>query len=168
MQPWRICSTCVSRGASAALPSFALYSSALGSTSRRAPTTCWSRFARSRSAAWTRFDSRTRDPHGVQAALTEFHINRDAKAAANIFNVGLNNLFSNNAAFAAAFLDYMVHLNEDGNTRAVFEKALSGLSDRDAEPIWRQFVTFEAAYGSLDSLRAVETRRQQTLKEGTA
>ena len=63
------------------------------------------------------------------------------------------------------YIEYLSHLNEDNNTRVLFERALSSgcLSAEDSVDIWRQFLEFESAVGDLPGIVKVEKRRAQAL-----
>ena len=60
----------------------------------------------------------------VAAAYTEFYCSKDANIALNIFQLGLKK-YSDEANYAIAYLEFVQMLNEDANTRVLFEKILT-------------------------------------------
>ena len=49
---------------------------------------------------------------------------RSSQVAFKIFELGLKK-YSDNAEFILSYIDYLSHLNEENNTRVLFEKVLS-------------------------------------------
>ena len=66
-----------------------------------------------------------------------------------------------------AYLDYLSHLNEDNNTRVLFERVLTAgtLEPRDSLEVWNKFLEFETNIGDLASVVKVERRRAGILEE---
>ena len=61
----------------------------------------------------------------------------------------------------------MSHLNEDNNTRVLFERVLAQgtLDSKDSLEIWNKFLEFESNIGDLASVVKVEKRRTTVLEE---
>ena len=61
----------------------------------------------------------------------------------------------------------MSHLNEDNNTRVLFERVLAQgtLSSSDSLEIWNKFLEFESNIGDLASVVKVEKRRATVLED---
>ena len=70
----------------------------------------------------------------VAAALMEFFCTKDKKVASNIFELGFKK-FKDKVGFVTHYLDFVIHLNDDNNTRVLFERVLSAdtLSPKDAK-----------------------------------
>ena len=70
----------------------------------------------------------------VAAALMEFFCTKDKKIASNIFELGFKK-FKDKVGFVTHYLDFLIHLNDDNNTRVLFERVLSAdtLSPKDAK-----------------------------------
>ena len=83
-----------------------------------------------------------------------------------IFDLGLRK-FSSSTEFILAYLDYLSHLNEDNNTRVLFERVLTAgtLEPRDSLEVWNKFLEFETNIGDLASVVKVERRRAGILEE---
>eukprot|EP00293_Proteomonas_sulcata_P000262 CAMPEP_0184324028 /NCGR_PEP_ID=MMETSP1049-20130417/133262_1 /TAXON_ID=77928 /ORGANISM="Proteomonas sulcata, Strain CCMP704" /LENGTH=404 /DNA_ID=CAMNT_0026645681 /DNA_START=122 /DNA_END=1336 /DNA_ORIENTATION=- len=95
------------------------------------------------------------------AALREYRINKDAGVARNVFEKGLEH-YGTEVSYILNYLDFLIALNDDNNTRVVFEKVLAednGLDSSQALQIWNRFVDFEYSRGNLSSISKVEKRR---------
>lgn len=69
---------------------------------------------------------------------------QDMSIGHKIFELGMKR-FSGNADFVLCYVDFMSHLNEDNNTRVLYERAL-GSDEVPAErtrSIWSRFLQFE-------------------------
>lgn len=71
-----------------------------------------------------REDSRSQYHIFVSAALMEYYCSKDKNIAFRIFELGLKK-FADNPEYIACYIDYLSHLNEDNNTRVLFERVLS-------------------------------------------
>jgi len=113
-----------------------------------------------------REDTRSNFHVYVAAALMEYYCSKDKSVAFKIFELGLKK-FSGNAEFILAYLDYLSHLNEDNNTRVLFERVLTGstISAKESIDIWNKFLDFESNIGDLASVIKVEKRRGGALEE---
>ena len=87
-------------------------------------------------------------------------------ALSRIFDLGLRK-FGSNCDYILAYLDYLSHLNEDNNTRVLFERVLAqgNLEPADSLEIWNKFLEFESNIGDLASVVKVERRRATVLEE---
>lgn len=71
-----------------------------------------------------REDNRSKYQIFVAAALMEYYCSKDKNIAFRIFELGLKK-FSDNPDYVLCYIDYLSHLNEDNNTRVLFERVLS-------------------------------------------
>lgn len=71
-----------------------------------------------------REDPRSKYHIFVCAALMEYYCSKDKNIAFRIFELGLKK-FSDNPDYISCYIDYLSHLNEDNNTRVLFERVLS-------------------------------------------
>ena len=60
----------------------------------------------------------------VSAALMEYFCTKDKKVASNIFELGFKK-YKDKVGFVSHYLDFLIHLNDDNNTRVLFERVLS-------------------------------------------
>lgn len=60
----------------------------------------------------------------VSAALMEYYCSKDTNVAMKIFDLGCKT-FGDDPNYCLAYTDFLSHLNEDNNTRVVFERILS-------------------------------------------
>uniref|UniRef100_A0A8C4R4R7 Cleavage stimulation factor, 3' pre-RNA, subunit 3 n=1 Tax=Eptatretus burgeri TaxID=7764 RepID=A0A8C4R4R7_EPTBU len=107
-----------------------------------------------------REDPRTRHHVYVAAALMEYYCSKDKAVAFKIFELGLKK-YSDTPEYILAYIDYLSHLNEDNNTRVLFERVLTSgnLPPEKSGEIWARFLAFESAVGDLASVLKVERRR---------
>lgn len=71
-----------------------------------------------------REDPRSKYHVFVAAALMEYYCSKDKNIAFRIFELGLKK-FGDNPDYVLCYIDYLSHLNEDNNTRVLFERVLS-------------------------------------------
>lgn len=71
-----------------------------------------------------REDIRSRYHVFVAAALMEYYCSKDKDIAFRIFELGLKR-FGGSPEYVMCYIDYLSHLNEDNNTRVLFERVLS-------------------------------------------
>lgn len=111
-----------------------------------------------------REDLRSRFHVFVAAALMEYYCSKDKNIAFRIFELGLKK-FSDNPEYILCYIDYLSHLNEDNNTRVLFERVLSSgsLEPEKSVEIWNRFLEFESNIGDLASIVKVEKRRSAVL-----
>ena len=112
-----------------------------------------------------REDSRSRFQVYVAAALMEYYSSKDKNIAFRIFELGLKK-FPDNPDYVLCYIDYLSHLNEDNNTRVLFERVLSSgsLEPEKSVEIWNRFLEFESNIGDLASIVKVERRRAAVLE----
>ena len=109
-----------------------------------------------------REDTRTTYHVYVAAALMEYYCTKDKKIAGNVFELGFKK-FKDNHKYVLEYIEFLSHLNEDNNTRVLFERALtSGSLEADQTvDIWNKFIEFETNVGDLPGIKKVEKRRGQ-------
>ncbi|KAI8772672.1 cleavage stimulation factor subunit 3-like [Biomphalaria glabrata] len=102
----------------------------------------------------------------VAAALMEYYCSKEKSIALKIFELGLKR-FGDNPEYASCYIDFMSHLNEDNNTRVLFERVLSSdqLQPEKSTDIWSKFLLFESQVGDLASIVKVEKRRASTIEK---
>lgn len=112
-----------------------------------------------------REDIRSRYHVFVAAALMEYYCSKDKDIAFRIFELGLKR-FGGSPDYVMAYIDYLSHLNEDNNTRVLFERVLSsgGLTNQLSVEVWNKFLEFESNIGDLSSIVKVERRRSSVLE----
>lgn len=112
-----------------------------------------------------REDIRSRYHVFVAAALMEYYCSKDKDVAFRIFELGLKR-FGGCPDYVMAYIDYLSHLNEDNNTRVLFERVLSsgGLTNQLSVEVWNKFLEFESNIGDLSSIVKVERRRSAVLE----
>ncbi|KAI8148365.1 hypothetical protein BJV82DRAFT_263631 [Fennellomyces sp. T-0311] len=98
----------------------------------------------------------------IASALMEYHNSKDATIAGKIFGLGLKQ-FADDPDYVSHYLDYLIQMNDDNNTRALFERTLATMSAQKAEQIWSKFLDYENKYGDLASIQSVEKRRNEAL-----
>ncbi|XP_064627330.1 cleavage stimulation factor subunit 3-like [Lineus longissimus] len=113
-----------------------------------------------------REDPRSKFHVYVAAALMEYYCSKDKNVAFKIFELGLKK-YGHIPEYILAYIDYMSHLNEDNNTRVLFERVLSSgqLEPEHSREIWSQFLDFESNIGDLASILKVEKRRAQVIEK---
>uniref|UniRef100_A0A7N8XRY1 Cleavage stimulation factor subunit 3 n=1 Tax=Mastacembelus armatus TaxID=205130 RepID=A0A7N8XRY1_9TELE len=113
-----------------------------------------------------REDTRTRHHVYVTAALMEYYCSKDKSVAFKIFELGLKK-YGDIPEYILAYIDYLSHLNEDNNTRVLFERVLTSgsLSPEKSGEIWARFLAFESNIGDLASILKVERRRFTAFKD---
>ncbi|XP_040184228.1 cleavage stimulation factor subunit 3 isoform X1 [Rana temporaria] len=113
-----------------------------------------------------REDIRTRHHVYVTAALMEYYCSKDTSVAFKIFELGLKK-YGDIPEYVLAYIDYLSHLNEDNNTRVLFERVLTSgsLPPEKSGEIWARFLAFESNIGDLASILKVEKRRYTAFKE---
>lgn len=104
-----------------------------------------------------REDSRCRYHIFVVAALMEHFCNKDAKVAHNIFELGMKK-YGDNTDYVLQYLEYKIHLNDDNNTRVLFERILNSLSKENCRVIMSRYLQFESQYGDLASIIKIDRR----------
>jgi len=100
------------------------------------------------------------------AALMEYHCTKDQAFVCKIFELGLKK-FNNCPDFILSYIHFMNSLNEENNTRVLFERVLTtcSLQPKDTIEIWNSFLEFESGIGDLSSTLKVERRRIAALSD---
>ncbi|CAG8595157.1 13122_t:CDS:10, partial [Ambispora leptoticha] len=91
----------------------------------------------------------------VAAALMEYHCSKDQSVAGKIFELGLKS-FADKPEYVLQYLDFLIELNDDNNTRALFERTLLTMPVDKAKIVWEKFSDYENNYGDIGSLRKIE------------
>ena len=99
------------------------------------------------------------------AALVEWRYDEADKPCRNVFELGLKT-YMHIPAYVLTYTNHLISLGDVGNTRVVFERALS--VEKPDVSIFDAFVKFEHEYGSFESFRAAEIRRSEFLEPDTA
>ncbi|KAG8193841.1 hypothetical protein JTE90_029573 [Oedothorax gibbosus] len=114
----------------------------------------------------TRENAKTKYQVFVAAAWMEYYCSKDKNVAMKIFELGLKK-YGETPDYVLCYIDYLSHLNDDNNTRVLFERVLSSGSlppDRQIE-IWNKFLEFESNVGDLSSILKVEKRRAAVIEQ---
>ncbi|VDN53119.1 unnamed protein product [Dracunculus medinensis] len=113
-----------------------------------------------------RQDSRCKFHVFVASALMEYYCSKDTNVAIRVFDMGLKK-YGNEPEYALAYVDFLSHLNEDNNTRVVFERILTSgtMPTEKSLDIWDRYLEFETNVGDLPSILKVDKRRREALKE---
>ncbi|XP_066255675.1 protein suppressor of forked [Euwallacea similis] len=113
-----------------------------------------------------REDNRAKYHIYVCAAIMEYYCSKDKNIAFRIFELGLKK-FGDIPEYVTCYIDYLSHLNEDNNTRVLFERVLSSgsLENEKSVDIWNKFLEFECNIGDLQSIVKVEKRRSEVLSK---
>lgn len=123
---------------------------------------------RSARAAFKRARDDKRCSHHIYtaAALMEYHCTKDQAIACKIFELGLKK-FNTCPDYILSYIHFMNSLNEENNTRVLFERVLTtcSLQPKDSVEIWNSFLEFEAGIGDLSSITKVERRRFAALEK---
>ena len=96
----------------------------------------------------------------------EYHNSKDANVAGKVFSLG-QKTFSDDPDFVCQYLDFLIQMNDDNNTRALFERTLATMPAEKAGPIWLKFLDYENRYGDLASVQNVEKRRIEAMASKT-
>lgn len=101
----------------------------------------------------------------VASALMEYYVNKDAGVAGKIFEIGLKTFplgaegeADGGVGYIMRYIEFLICLNDDNNTRALFERALSSLPVANSRPLWEKYIEYETQYGDLTNLHALEKR----------
>ena len=121
-----------------------------------------------------REDTRSKHQVYIAAALMEYFCQKDKSVACKIFELGLKK-FPNEINFILAYIEFLKNLNEENNTRVLFERVLSttgtnssgGLENDKLIDIWNKFLEFESNIGDLASITKVEKRRSLAVEKSS-
>jgi len=92
------------------------------------------------------------------AAQIELYLNKEQNIARKIFELGLKK-FINQTRFLLEYVNFLMNLGDNVNTRALFEKVLSTIPPSEAPEIWNAFQKFETLFGNLETVTNLEQRR---------
>ncbi|GAM23800.1 hypothetical protein SAMD00019534_069750 [Acytostelium subglobosum LB1] len=96
----------------------------------------------------------------IALGFIEYYVNQDTKTARDIFELGLKK-FSTEIPYVHFYVDFLTNLNEDNNTRVLFEKILSTIATDKSEIFWRKYLDFEYRQNQdLNSIIKLEKRFQ--------
>lgn len=114
----------------------------------------------------TRENPRTTYQAFVAAAWMEYYCSKDKNVAFKIFELGLKK-FGDNPDYILSYIDYLSHLNDDNNTRVLFERVLTAgtLPPEKQIEIWNKFLEFESNVGDLSSILKIEKRRGAIIEQ---
>lgn len=100
------------------------------------------------------------------AALMEYSSTKKPELANRNFELGLKK-FSTCPDYLLSYIHFKISLNEENNTRALFERILTtySLPPKDTVEIWNSFLEFEAGIGDLSSITKVGRRRNMALEK---
>ncbi|KAI9481634.1 MAG: hypothetical protein EXX96DRAFT_219923 [Benjaminiella poitrasii] len=98
----------------------------------------------------------------VADALMEYHNSKDATIAGKVFSLG-QKTYGDHPDFICQYLEFLIQMNDDNNTRALFERTLATMPAAKAVPIWLKFLDYENKYGDLASVQNIEKRRIEAL-----
>jgi len=100
----------------------------------------------------------------VAAAQIELYLNKEQNVARKIFELGLKK-FINQTRFLLEYVNFLMNLGDNVNTRALFEKVLSTIPPSEAPEIWNSFQRFETLFGNLETVTNLERRRSDAYPE---
>ncbi|KAL2920081.1 hypothetical protein HK105_200147 [Polyrhizophydium stewartii] len=108
----------------------------------------------------------------VASALMEYHLNKDPEVAGKIFELGMRTFSNPEQADASGYvlhyIDFLIGLNDDNNTRALFERALAMLPPDRANSVFRKYVTYEMQFGDLSMLKKAEKRYEEAYPDASS
>lgn len=93
----------------------------------------------------------------IAAAWMEYYCAKDKNLAFKIFELGLKR-FADKPDYVRQYMDFMSNMNDDNNTRVLYERVLSEEADK-MESVWNKYLDFECHVGDLTSILKVENRR---------
>ncbi|KAJ1347103.1 hypothetical protein KIN20_002069 [Parelaphostrongylus tenuis] len=115
------------------------------------------------------YEAASVSPTGWQTARRKerFYCSKDKDVAMRVFDLGLKK-YGDEPEYACAYVDFLTHLNEDNNTRVVFERILTSeaLSPEKSSDIWDRYLEFESLVGDLASTLKVDERRKAAVTGG--
>lgn len=97
----------------------------------------------------------------ISSALMEYYGNKEREVASKIFEVGLKS-FNSDIDYITAYVNHLLSINEDGNARALFERSLTVIKDKNLMlNLWKTFLNYEINYGDLKAIKDLEKRFQE-------
>ncbi len=67
------------------------------------------------------------------------------------------------SVYIGRYIDFLVCLNDDNNTRALFERALALIPASRSSGIWQKYISYETQYGDLGQLHKLQARRDAAI-----
>jgi cleavage stimulation factor subunit 3 len=105
------------------------------------------------------------------SALMEYYVNKDPTVAGKIFELGMKSFplaeDPESTEYIIRYLDFLMCLNDDNNTRALFERSLAVIPKERSKPIWDKYNDYETQYGDLSNLYRIEKRYNEQFPVGT-
>jgi hypothetical protein len=92
----------------------------------------------------------------------EYHNSKDASIAGKVFSLG-QKIFADDPDFVCQYLDFLIQMNDDNNTRALFERTLATMPAEKSFPVWEKLLDYENKYGDLAGVHNVEKRRMEAI-----
>ncbi|KAJ3294465.1 mRNA 3'-end-processing protein rna14 [Blyttiomyces sp. JEL0837] len=103
----------------------------------------------------------------ISAALMEYFCSKDTAVACKVFEAGMKAFADDEslADFILHYLKFLISLNEENNSRALFERALVALKSDQCRDIWNVFLDHEINYGELGNVLKADKRRMEAYSE---
>ncbi|OAF69764.1 mRNA 3'-end-processing protein RNA14 [Intoshia linei] len=111
-----------------------------------------------------REDSRSKYQIYIAAAMMEYYCTKDKSVTLKIMELGMKK-HPDVIELQKIILIFICHLNEDNNTRVMFERIISNQSNAsndkagDMISIWNNFLDFELTVGDLSAIKNINRRR---------
>lgn len=86
----------------------------------------------------------------IAAALMEFYCSKDSSISIKIFELGMKR-FAHNSLFIIEYLKFLIILNDDINTRSLFERAIV-IQPKNRE-FWELYLDFLCKYGDCTDVQ---------------
>jgi cleavage stimulation factor subunit 3 len=106
----------------------------------------------------------------VASALMEYYVNKDPVVAGKIFELGMKTFPLNedegSTEYILRYLDFLMCLNDDNNTRALFERSLAAIQVARSKPVWQKYIDYETQYGDISNFYRIEKRWHETFPLG--
>ncbi|GAA97709.1 hypothetical protein E5Q_04388 [Mixia osmundae IAM 14324] len=108
------------------------------------------------------FGRSRKSPHLIwqtveHSALAEYHWNKEAQIATNIFEFGVKR-FGDDVEYVNRYFDFLKARNDDQNLRALFERSISKIAAEQVRPLWDRMMRYESLYGDLAAVQKLEVR----------
>ncbi|KAI9512750.1 hypothetical protein F5148DRAFT_1161352 [Russula earlei] len=108
-------------------------------------------FAQARRDKWTPWEVYE------SAAIAEYHLTKDVRTPARIFEKALET-FSDEVDLVAHYLGFLLSINDENNARALFERVIGTFPPDRARPLWERWARHEYQYGDLTAAQKLEKR----------
>ncbi|KAJ6507234.1 hypothetical protein C8R47DRAFT_966772 [Mycena vitilis] len=122
---------------------------------------CRSAFGKARSedyVGWEVYDA---------AAMSEYHCNLEhgRAVAARIFETGMKK-FGSDVPYVLAHLTYLLTINDENNSRALFERVIGTLTPQDAVPVWELWSQSQYNHEDLEATLELQRRMAKVYPKG--